>query len=250
MARQIVVGWWLVLNYMRTPPTHYFVEPSGQATYMETRPYTIDHCWHHLSTSPTVIAWKVVGQHLLLDIILRDFMVGTGLRILMWSGHEPAPYYQVESESTQGGLLWGREAMFIVSGARSIGKSEKLINSYFLSRFEPHSIRFIVCHVSGMSWLCRCFLVLRPLYKMMTMIPSRFIKLFLPQAMPKTPHNLSFILHPNTHTRGDHSIVKLNTTCGQNKITFGKLHHQNESNFYQNFFMSRYTWYLLHHRKE
>ena len=51
-------------------------------------------------------------------------------------------------------------------------------------------------------------------------------------------------------TRGDHSIVKLNTTCGQNKITFGKLHHQNESKFYQFFFMSRYTWYLLHRRKE
>ena len=49
--------------------------------------------------------------------------------------------------------------------------------------------------------------------------------------------------------RGGHSIVKLNTTCGQKKFTFGKLHHQNESKFYQFFFMSRYTWYLLHIRK-
>ena len=51
------------------------------------------------------------------------------------------------------------------------------------------------------------------------------------------------------NTRGGHSIVKLNTMCGQNKFTFGKLHHQNESKFYQFFFMSRYTWYLLHIRK-
>ena len=32
------------------------------------------------------------------------------------------------------------------------------------------------------------------------------------------------------------------------KSTFSKLHHQNGSNFYQLFFMSRYTWYLLHGR--
>ena len=37
-------------------------------------------------------------------------------------------------------------------------------------------------------------------------------------------------------SRRGHSIVKLNTTCGQNKFTFGKLHHQNESKFYQFFF--------------
>ena len=32
--------------------------------------------------------------------------------------------------------------------------------------------------------------------------------------------------------RGGHSIVKLNTTCGQKKYTFGNLHHQNGSKFY------------------
>ena len=26
---QNVVGWWLVLKYMQTPPTHYFLESSG-----------------------------------------------------------------------------------------------------------------------------------------------------------------------------------------------------------------------------
>ena len=40
---------------------------------------------------------------------------------------------------------------------------------------------------------------------------------------------------------GVHSIVKLNTTCEQNKCTFSKLHHQNGSNFYQLFSTSRYT---------
>ena len=34
---------------------------------------------------------------------------------------------------------------------------------------------------------------------------------------------------------GGHSIVKLNTTCGQKKYAFGKLHHQNESKNYQIF---------------
>jgi hypothetical protein len=29
-----VVGWQLVLNYMQTPPTHYYLECSGQAIYM------------------------------------------------------------------------------------------------------------------------------------------------------------------------------------------------------------------------
>jgi hypothetical protein len=46
--------------------------------------------------------------------------------------------------------------------------------------------------------------------------------------------------------RGGHYIVKLRTTCEQKKSTFSKLHHQNGSKFYQIFFMSRYTWYLLH----
>ena len=36
--------------------------------------------------------------------------------------------------------------------------------------------------------------------------------------------------------RVDHSIVKLNTTCDQKKSSFGKLHHQNGSKFYQFFF--------------
>ena len=46
--------------------------------------------------------------------------------------------------------------------------------------------------------------------------------------------------------RGGHYIVKSRTTCEQKKPTFSKLHHQNGSKFYQFFFMSRYTWYLLH----
>ena len=33
-----VVGWQLVLNFMRTPPTNYYLESSGQAAYMETHP--------------------------------------------------------------------------------------------------------------------------------------------------------------------------------------------------------------------
>ena len=37
-----VVGWRLVLKYMRIPPTHYYLESSEQATYMETHPFTLE----------------------------------------------------------------------------------------------------------------------------------------------------------------------------------------------------------------
>ena len=33
------VRWWLVLNYMRTPPTHYFLESDGRAAYMKNSPF-------------------------------------------------------------------------------------------------------------------------------------------------------------------------------------------------------------------
>ena len=36
VSHQNVVGWQLVLIYMRTPPTHYYLEPSGRAAWMET----------------------------------------------------------------------------------------------------------------------------------------------------------------------------------------------------------------------
>jgi hypothetical protein len=34
---QNVVRWWHVLNYMRTPPTHYFLEYSGCTAYTELK---------------------------------------------------------------------------------------------------------------------------------------------------------------------------------------------------------------------
>ena len=37
--------------------------------------------------------------------------------------------------------------------------------------------------------------------------------------------------------------------ANKKKSIFSKLHHQNGSKFYQLFFMSRYTWYLLHGKK-
>ena len=48
------------------------------------------------------------------------------------------------------------------------------------------------------------------------------------------------------HPRGGYSIVKENTTCETKKSIISKLHHKNGSKFYQFFFMSRYTQYLLH----
>jgi hypothetical protein len=38
VGHRIVVGWRLVLIYTRTPPTHYYLVCSGQATYMKTHP--------------------------------------------------------------------------------------------------------------------------------------------------------------------------------------------------------------------
>ena len=55
-----------------------------------------------------------------------------------------------------------------------------------------------------------------------------------------------WIIHFSLVSRGGHYIVKLRITWEQKKSTFSKLHHQNGSKFYQIFFMSRYTWYLLH----
>ena len=38
---QSVVGWQLVLNYMWTPQTHFYLESSGWTAYMETHPNLI-----------------------------------------------------------------------------------------------------------------------------------------------------------------------------------------------------------------
>ena len=40
--RQNVVGWVVVLNYMRTPLIHYYIKSSVQPGYMETHPNTPD----------------------------------------------------------------------------------------------------------------------------------------------------------------------------------------------------------------
>ena len=49
-----VVGWWLVLNYMRTPLTHYYLESSRRVASMETQlNYTLIH--HH--SQPKVATW-------------------------------------------------------------------------------------------------------------------------------------------------------------------------------------------------
>ena len=34
-----VIGWQLVLNYMRRPPTNYYLESSGGVAYMEIHPH-------------------------------------------------------------------------------------------------------------------------------------------------------------------------------------------------------------------
>ena len=52
---QNVVGWHLTLKYMRTPPTHYFVESSGRAAYMETHPYSVIY----LNRTPE-FEWRVL----------------------------------------------------------------------------------------------------------------------------------------------------------------------------------------------
>ena len=38
MGRQNVTDKQVVVNYMRTTPTHYYIESSGRAAYMETHP--------------------------------------------------------------------------------------------------------------------------------------------------------------------------------------------------------------------
>jgi hypothetical protein len=48
-----VVDWWLGVVYMRTPPTHYCLGSSEQATYMVTHPY--NECSTH---GPRAMAMK------------------------------------------------------------------------------------------------------------------------------------------------------------------------------------------------
>ena len=36
--RQNAVGWRFEFNYMQTPPTHYHLESSGRAAYIDTQP--------------------------------------------------------------------------------------------------------------------------------------------------------------------------------------------------------------------
>ena len=51
----------------------------------------IDHTRHflyHPSLSPAAIVWKVVGQHLLLNIILTNFMAGTRWKDWCDRGHK------------------------------------------------------------------------------------------------------------------------------------------------------------------
>ena len=51
--------------------------------------HTVGQFWHHRSASPAVIEWKLMTQHLFLNIVLSSFMVGTKqMRSLVWSGHE------------------------------------------------------------------------------------------------------------------------------------------------------------------
>ena len=49
------VGWRLVLIYMRTPPTHYYLKSSGRVAYMETHPLNMVRCviiWLFSSRQP------------------------------------------------------------------------------------------------------------------------------------------------------------------------------------------------------
>ena len=38
VGRQNVVGWQLEFIYVRTPPTHYYLESSGRMAYIKTYP--------------------------------------------------------------------------------------------------------------------------------------------------------------------------------------------------------------------
>ena len=46
------------------------------------------HIWHHPSASLAVIMWKVVDQHVFMNIIPNNFTFGTRTEIFVWSGHE------------------------------------------------------------------------------------------------------------------------------------------------------------------
>ena len=56
---------------------HEVVSPNSHALDGWEADHT-SHFWHHPPTSPAVIMWKVVGQHLFLNIIPNNFTAGAG----------------------------------------------------------------------------------------------------------------------------------------------------------------------------
>ena len=58
-----LVGWLLLFIYMRTTPTHYYLESSGQATYMGI------NIKKHKSTHSLFGAWSFLLVHLGLHLV-------------------------------------------------------------------------------------------------------------------------------------------------------------------------------------
>ena len=154
--------------------------------------------WHHLSTSPTVIVWTVVGQHLFLNTIHPQQIsrsepdgsfdvIGARASTIL-----PKRNLRALRQVSHGG---GRaHSWFSVHGR--LAKVEKY--STHISRFEPHSISL---HRMPRVWhvvTIYMSVFFGSLTTMMT-IPSQFINPFLATGYPQDPRLASCHSY-STHT--------------------------------------------------
>ena len=76
---------------------------------------------HHPSTSSAVIVWKVVGQHLILNIIPNNFTVGTKQRVWCDQGMCLGPFVWASLFGLYFVLFqprWGLHGLILALGAR------------------------------------------------------------------------------------------------------------------------------------
>ena len=70
--RQNVVGWVVVLNYMRTPLIHYYIKSSVQPGYMETHPNTPGTMRRNYCSSQFVFLQEILFTPIVMPYIIID----------------------------------------------------------------------------------------------------------------------------------------------------------------------------------
>ena len=106
-------SWKYLTSYFNFDGNTRILTDYGQKSTQTSGVDHTDHFWHHPSASPAVIVWKMVGQHLFLNIIPNNFTGGTGPKVwcdrdmsvgdldshFLWSSTFSNPRYFVPSQA-------------------------------------------------------------------------------------------------------------------------------------------------------